>query len=263
MLRLYSLEFNAAECVISVRTSLVLSLEDKDWPKKRIAVEDPFAVKSNVARSLNSQKMYEYVLHCLKSTYKYFALPLGLPSANHKTAEPRGANHKPGPGQKAQSDIGLVQSGLSGLILESQAANKEKVGIDVQQDSDCTEEEEEEVKSPSESDQEKEKEDLGKNSLSEEEDEVDPRTHLDSVTTEDEDLFPLDEVSGEELLSDEEGPDLDTPGSLDEEDEVAPPTVPEDLPKQASPDNRTEGTSVLCYGFTRQAFTRGRVDMTT
>ncbi|CAB1319200.1 unnamed protein product, partial [Coregonus sp. 'balchen'] len=239
MLRFYSLEFNMAECVISVRTSLVLSREAKDWPKKRIAVEDPFAVKRNVARTLNSQQMYEYILHCLKSTYKYFALPLRLPSANHTTAEPRGANHKPGPGHKAPSDVGLVQSGLSGLILESQATTKQKGEADVQ-DSDCMEEEEE---SPPESDQEKEEEDLGKNSL---------------VTTEDEELFPLDEVSGEEQLSDEEGPDLDTPGSLDEEDEVAPPTVPEDPPKQEAPDNRTEGASVLCYGFTRQAFTRGR-----
>ncbi|XP_045081587.1 terminal uridylyltransferase 7 isoform X1 [Coregonus clupeaformis] len=256
MLRFYSLEFNMAECVISVRTSLVLSREAKDWPKKRIAVEDPFAVKRNVARTLNSQQMYEYILHSLKSTYKYFALPLRLPSANHTTAEPRGANHKPGPGHKAPSDVGLVQSGLSGLLLESQATTKQKGEADVQ-DSDCMEEEEE---SPPESDQEKEEEDLGKNSLSEEEEEdgVYPRHHLDSVTTEDEELFPLDEVSGEEQLSDEEGPDLDTPGSLDEEDEVAPPTVPEDPPKQEAPDNRTEGASVLCYGFTRQAFTRGR-----
>lgn len=39
MLRFYSLEFNLADNVISVRTSAVLSREMKDWPKKRIAVE--------------------------------------------------------------------------------------------------------------------------------------------------------------------------------------------------------------------------------
>lgn len=39
MLRFYSLEFNMADNVISVRTSPVLSREIKDWPKKRIAVE--------------------------------------------------------------------------------------------------------------------------------------------------------------------------------------------------------------------------------
>lgn len=39
LLRFYSLEFNMADNVISVRTSTVLSREMKDWPKKRIAVE--------------------------------------------------------------------------------------------------------------------------------------------------------------------------------------------------------------------------------
>ena len=39
MLRFYSLEFDLADNVISVRTSVVLSREMKDWPKKRIAVE--------------------------------------------------------------------------------------------------------------------------------------------------------------------------------------------------------------------------------
>uniref|UniRef100_A0A8C7LWB9 CCHC-type domain-containing protein n=1 Tax=Oncorhynchus mykiss TaxID=8022 RepID=A0A8C7LWB9_ONCMY len=213
MLRFYSLEFNMTECVISVRTSLVVSRDAKDWPKKRIAVEDPFAVKRNVARTLNSQQMYEYILHCLKSTYKYFALPLSLPSANHKMAGPRGANYKQGPRQKALSDVS-----------RSQAANGQKGEAGFKQDSDCMVEEEEE--SPSDSDNEGE--DLGKNSLSEEEEEdeeldeeVYPRHHLDSVNTEDEELFPLDEVS-EELLSDEEGPDLDTPSSLDEEEVASP-----------------------------------------
>uniref|UniRef100_A0A8C7FSN0 Terminal uridylyl transferase 7 n=1 Tax=Oncorhynchus kisutch TaxID=8019 RepID=A0A8C7FSN0_ONCKI len=253
MLRFYSLEFNMTECVISVRTSLVLSRDAKDWPKKRIAVEDPFAVKRNVARTLNSQQMYEYILHCLKSTYKYFALPLSLPSANHKMAGPRGANYKR---QKALSDVSRVQSGLSSLKLESQAANGQKGEAGFKQDSDCMVEEEEESPSDSDNEGEKEDEDLGKNSLSEEEEEdeeldeeVYPRHHLDSVNTEDEELFPLDEVS-EELLSDEEGPDLDTPSSLDEE-EVA-------SPKQDVLDNKTEGASGLCYGFIRQAFTRGK-----
>nr|XP_023995150.1 LOW QUALITY PROTEIN: terminal uridylyltransferase 7-like [Salvelinus alpinus] len=250
LLRFYSLEFNMAECVISVRTSIVLLRDAKDWPRNAIAVEDPFAVKRNVARTLNSQQMYEYILHCLKSTYKYFALPLSLPSANHKMAGPRGANYKQGPSQKALS----VQSGLSSVKLESQAANGQKGEAGLKQDSDCMVEDEEESPTDSDNEGEKEDEDLGKNSLSEEEDEeldeeVYPRHHLDSVNTEDEELFPLDEVS-EELLSDEEGPDLDTPSSLDEE-EVA-------SPKQEVLDNKTEGASGLCYGFTRQAFTRGK-----
>ncbi|KAE8633221.1 hypothetical protein XENTR_v10001819 [Xenopus tropicalis] len=74
MLRFYSLEFNMADLVISIRVKEKISRESKDWPKKRIAVEDPYSVKRNVARSLNSQLMYDYIFHCLRATYKYFAM---------------------------------------------------------------------------------------------------------------------------------------------------------------------------------------------
>ncbi|NXP84268.1 TUT7 uridylyltransferase, partial [Passerina amoena] len=75
LLRFYALEFNMADLVISIRLKEPVSRELKDWPKKRIAVEDPYSVKRNVARTLNSQLVYVYVLHCLRATYKYFALP--------------------------------------------------------------------------------------------------------------------------------------------------------------------------------------------
>ncbi|XP_007429302.1 terminal uridylyltransferase 7 [Python bivittatus] len=75
LLRFYALEFNLSDLVISIRLKEKVSRESKDWPKKRIAVEDPYSVKRNVARTLNSQLVYEYILHCLRSTYKYFALP--------------------------------------------------------------------------------------------------------------------------------------------------------------------------------------------
>ncbi|XP_063311049.1 terminal uridylyltransferase 7 isoform X2 [Pelobates fuscus] len=75
MLRFYALEFNVADFIISIRVKEKLSRESKDWPKKRIAVEDPYSVKRNVARSMNSQLVYDYMIHCLKATYKYFAMP--------------------------------------------------------------------------------------------------------------------------------------------------------------------------------------------
>uniref|UniRef100_A0A8D3DR36 CCHC-type domain-containing protein n=1 Tax=Scophthalmus maximus TaxID=52904 RepID=A0A8D3DR36_SCOMX len=218
MLRFYSLEFNMADNVMSVRTSAVLSREIKDWPKKRIAVEDPFAVKRNVARTVNSQQMFEYIVHCLKTTYKYFALPLNAPAANCKTDARRG------PIQGANTND---LSDFSQLTIESQRAGQPKAVENGPEDSDCIIEEEEEVEEYSDSDEEREKEkaDLGKSSLSEDEEEPDEdvdtqvRRHLDSFTTEDEDIFPVDEISGEDLLSDEEGPDLDTPGSMEEEEE--------------------------------------------
>ncbi|XP_043920126.1 terminal uridylyltransferase 7 isoform X2 [Protopterus annectens] len=75
MFRFFALEFNFADHVISIRVKDLVSRELKDWPKKRFAIEDPYSVKRNVARTVNSQLVYEYVLHCLKTSYKYFALP--------------------------------------------------------------------------------------------------------------------------------------------------------------------------------------------
>nr|XP_034350566.1 terminal uridylyltransferase 7-like [Arvicanthis niloticus] len=81
LLRFYALEFNLADLVISIRVKELISRESKNWPKKCIAIEDPYSVKRNVAETLNSQTVFEYILHCLRTTYKYFALP-------HKITKP-------------------------------------------------------------------------------------------------------------------------------------------------------------------------------
>ncbi|XP_067377388.1 terminal uridylyltransferase 7 isoform X2 [Channa argus] len=268
MLRFYSLEFNMADSVISVRTSAVLSREMKDWPKKRIAVEDPFAVKRNVARTVNSQQIFEYILHCLKTTYKYFALPLNKTTKHYRNTQQ---------GHFQGANVDGLNKDFGHLSIESLPASQGK-GEKVEngpEDSDCIIEEEEEVEGYSDSDEEREKEkvDLGKSSLSEDEEEQDEdvdvdahRCHLDSFTTEEEEIFPVDEISGEELLSDEEGPDLDTPGSVDEEEvEVVPacvsPPLLEDTSKYGSQENKKPKECRLSYEFTRQAFTRGKSHM--
>ncbi|XP_077417749.1 terminal uridylyltransferase 7 [Vanacampus margaritifer] len=254
MLRFYSLEFNMSDNVVSVRTSAVLSRELKDWPKKRIAVEDPFAVKRNVARTVNSQQMYEYILHCLKTTYKYFALPPNMPAANLKMAASCAK-------ESSEGKVGLSE--LSQLSIQSQGECEEN-GPD---DSDCIIEEEEEIEEGSDSDGEKEKVDLGKSSFSEEEEDEDAeahgRRHLDSFTTEDEEIFPVDEISGEELLSDEEAPDLDTPGSNEEDEEelatvVASPPCLQDAVENELPENKTHMQTTRSYQFSKFAFTRGK-----
>nr|XP_040051270.1 terminal uridylyltransferase 7 [Gasterosteus aculeatus aculeatus] len=277
MLRFYSLEFNLADNVISVRTSAVLSREMKDWPKKRIAVEDPFAVKRNVARSLNSQQMYEYILHCLKTTYKYFALPLNTPAGDKKNKDKKKAaqQHEAVPQAGAEGPNEEVTAALGRLVVRPQPAGRLGAAENGPEDSDCIIEEEEEVEEHSDSDEEREKEkaDPGKSSLSEDED-VDAqnnRQHLDSVTTEDEDIFLLDEISGEELLSDEEGPDLDTPGSMDDDDDddeggelasagFSSPHLEESV-NEKSPENASQQPKRRSYEFTRQAFTRGKSHM--
>ncbi|XP_072715493.1 terminal uridylyltransferase 7 isoform X1 [Ciconia boyciana] len=94
MLRFYALEFNMADLVISIRLKETVSRESKDWPKKRIAVEDPYSVKRNVARTLNSQLVYEYILHCLRATYKYFALPHKKSAKLRKKSSPNANEEK-------------------------------------------------------------------------------------------------------------------------------------------------------------------------
>ncbi|XP_038133260.1 terminal uridylyltransferase 4 isoform X2 [Cyprinodon tularosa] len=267
MLRFYSLEFIMADNVISVRTAAVLSREMKDWPKKRIAIEDPFAVKRNVARTVNSQQMFDYILHCLKTTYKYFALPLNKSAANHRAGEAK-PGHVLGAGTEALSGL----SGFSQLSLQSQHAIQTQAAQDGPDDSDCIIEEEEEC-SDSDEERRKEKEDLSKMHLSEDEEDEDldvdlqgrDRQHLDSFTTEEEDIFPIDDISGEELLSDEEPPDLDTPGSPDEDHELvhvrrsASPS--QSTTENESTDNKTQQQSRRAYKFTKQAFTKGKSHM--
>lgn len=105
LLRFYALEFNLADLVISIRVKELISRESKDWPKKRIAIEDPYSVKRNVARTLNNQPVFEYILHCLRTTYKYFALPHRVTKPN-LTEPPSPVTHVSDP-DKGTRNCGL------------------------------------------------------------------------------------------------------------------------------------------------------------
>ncbi|XP_069498286.1 terminal uridylyltransferase 4 isoform X2 [Ambystoma mexicanum] len=85
LLKFYTLEFALEEYVISVRVQELLTRENKNWPKRRIAIEDPFAPKRNVARSLNSQMVFEYILERFRAAYKYFACPQWKENSKSKT----------------------------------------------------------------------------------------------------------------------------------------------------------------------------------
>ncbi|MGH0178384.1 UNVERIFIED_CONTAM: hypothetical protein FKN15_019437 [Acipenser sinensis] len=85
LLRFYTLEFSLEENVISIRLKEPLSRESKNWPKRRLAIEDPYALKSNVARSLNSQMVFEYIQERFRTAYRYFASP----QSKHSTSRGR------------------------------------------------------------------------------------------------------------------------------------------------------------------------------
>lgn len=46
---------------------------------------DPFALKRNVARSLNSQMVFEYIQERFRTAYKYFACPQKKGTGGHQT----------------------------------------------------------------------------------------------------------------------------------------------------------------------------------
>ncbi|NXV80522.1 TUT7 uridylyltransferase, partial [Atlantisia rogersi] len=117
LLRFYALEFNMADFVISIRLKEAVSRESKDWPKKRLAVEDPYSVKRNAARTLNSQLVYEYILHCLRATYKYFALPHKKTTKLSKKSSPDANEEKsqlPDHGKDAVKDESSELQNLDG-----------------------------------------------------------------------------------------------------------------------------------------------------
>ncbi|XP_005061003.1 PREDICTED: terminal uridylyltransferase 7 [Ficedula albicollis] len=125
LLRFYALEFRMADLVISIRLKEPVSRELKDWPKKRIAVEDPYSVKRNVARTLNSQLVYEYILHCLRATYKYFALPhkksakwSKMPSTNESEEKSQMLDHGKDAIRHEDSDLQNLDSRTNTAIVE-------------------------------------------------------------------------------------------------------------------------------------------------
>uniref|UniRef100_A0AAX7VWN7 Terminal uridylyl transferase 4 n=1 Tax=Astatotilapia calliptera TaxID=8154 RepID=A0AAX7VWN7_ASTCA len=85
LLRFYTLEFALEEYIISIRLKDLLSREVKNWPRRRLAIEDPFALKRNVARSLNSQMVFEYIQERFRTAYKYFACPQKKGTGGHQT----------------------------------------------------------------------------------------------------------------------------------------------------------------------------------
>ncbi|XP_041646970.1 terminal uridylyltransferase 4 isoform X2 [Cheilinus undulatus] len=144
LLRFYTLEFALEEHIISIRLKELLSREVKNWPRRRLAIEDPFALKRNVARSLNSQMVFEYIQERFRSAYKYFACPQSLGAAGRhrgKKSIKKGAkfegverteagllskNEDEGKSDKGQS----AQRGHRGLKEDEEADSEDEDGSD-------------------------------------------------------------------------------------------------------------------------------------
>lgn len=116
LLRFYTLEFALEDFIICIRVRDQLSREAKGWPRRRLAIEDPFALKRNVARSLNSQMVFEYVQERFRAAYKYFAVPQRPPRHPTQTRKSSRSRTKAEEEELNQSDP--IDWGLRGPGLD-------------------------------------------------------------------------------------------------------------------------------------------------
>ncbi|NWU93024.1 TUT4 uridylyltransferase, partial [Upupa epops] len=124
LLKFYTLEFALEEYVISIRVQELLTRENKNWPKRRIAIEDPFALKRNVARSLNSQMVFEYILERFRTAYKYFACPQSKDEIKSKPDTKRKEKGKMNSKKSVRSEEPVANC----CLPEGENADKQSVG---------------------------------------------------------------------------------------------------------------------------------------
>lgn len=68
----FALSFRLSEFVVSIRHVGGIAKTEKQWHGKKLAVEDPFSVKRNLTRSVNSATVLDFIMDCFKIGYLYF-----------------------------------------------------------------------------------------------------------------------------------------------------------------------------------------------
>ncbi|KAK9973985.1 hypothetical protein ABG768_022098 [Culter alburnus] len=236
LLRYYSLEFQIPEKVISVRTNGDVWRDLKDWPKKRIAIEDPFAVQRNVARTLNSQTMFDYFWHCLKTTYKYFASP-----SKSKAGKVRSNSQS----DKSVSGVNHVVSVKRSTKVPAEDLNRSHArssphSTEELEDSDYMIEQDDEEEADSDMDTEGE---------DEEEDDGDDDIELDESGHSGDEIFPFDREMSDDVTSDVGDP---------EEAASLPDKPKAELTKSESPVGTQSDHEGVHYVFTKRVFSDGK-----
>ncbi|XP_022106952.1 terminal uridylyltransferase 4-like isoform X2 [Acanthaster planci] len=76
MLRFYAVEVAVEKMVISVRNREPITREELKIPNRRLAIEDPIALnKKNIAKSLTSNTVFQYLMDRLQGALLYFGKP--------------------------------------------------------------------------------------------------------------------------------------------------------------------------------------------
>ncbi|XP_060553002.1 terminal uridylyltransferase 7-like [Ruditapes philippinarum] len=94
LLMYYGVNFDLAENIICVRSLKVIPRAEKKWKSRRIAIEDPFSNKRNVARSLQNLRMFDYFYNCLRKACLYFSLPTSHQNISQYYECKRNTSHK-------------------------------------------------------------------------------------------------------------------------------------------------------------------------
>uniref|UniRef100_A0A914XR29 RNA uridylyltransferase n=1 Tax=Plectus sambesii TaxID=2011161 RepID=A0A914XR29_9BILA len=69
----YTVMRGSQENIVQIRRKAPVDRDEKNWTKKRIAIEDPFLPAKNLAQF--SQAMYDYFASCFQTTFSYFIIP--------------------------------------------------------------------------------------------------------------------------------------------------------------------------------------------
>ncbi|KAG1670310.1 Terminal uridylyltransferase 7 [Nymphon striatum] len=75
LLRYYSVTFDYQDDVINVKQLEPLTQADKNWRSRKIAIEDPYSGKRNVARSVSHNTVFDHITDQFKKSYSYFGVP--------------------------------------------------------------------------------------------------------------------------------------------------------------------------------------------
>ncbi|XP_022519969.2 terminal uridylyltransferase 4 isoform X2 [Astyanax mexicanus] len=147
LLRFYTLEFALEDYIISIRLKELLPRDAKNWPRRRLAIEDPFALKRNVARSLNSQMVFEYIQERFRMAYRYFACPQSRNGIRARRAKHRSKAARAGPSDPAHIQTPRDSRGQANRAQErdgDSSGEEEEENEEEDNDDEDDEEEEEE-----------------------------------------------------------------------------------------------------------------------
>ncbi|KAF6211844.1 hypothetical protein GE061_012360 [Apolygus lucorum] len=77
MLRFYCQEFDPVNHLVCItqRQPKLRSTAGAVWNGKRISIVDPYAPDMNVTRTVSNSTIYDFIMHCLRTTTAYFSIP--------------------------------------------------------------------------------------------------------------------------------------------------------------------------------------------